>query len=219
MKRSVVLLVMVVLLCASFASAITGSIGNARMILREIDGRKIEVGDVVERTVLVKNVNNVSVDIGLFASGDLAEDTTIVDDSFTLGVGEEKKALFRITVTEAGTTETNINVKFTPEEGSGVGLTSTVIIIAKDNSFWSDIFGSDDEDDDGGNGNGIDNNGLTGNVALDIDDKPAAGAGVYLIIGMFFVFLILLIVLLLLMIKNKQRGAIKPKKRVKRRRG
>ena len=212
MKRVLVSGMLIFLLCVSFTSAITGSIGNARMILREVDGRDIEVGDVIERTILVKNVNDVSVDIELFASGDLAEDTTVVDDKFTLGAGEEKKAQFRIKVTKSGTTETNINVKFSPQdEGNGVGLTSTVIIIAGENSFWSNIFGGDDDE---GAPPPTQDSDLTGNAALDIDDKPATGAGVYLIIGMFFVFLILLIILLVVML-NKKRGAIKPKKRVR----
>jgi len=64
--------------------------------------------------------------------GDLIDDIKIIDDEFTLGPGEEKKAQFTIDVKKSGTTESNINVKFSPiNEGNGVGLSSTIIIIAK----------------------------------------------------------------------------------------
>jgi len=212
MKRVIISVMLVILLCVSFTSAITGSIGNARMILREVDGRDIQVGDIIERTILVKNVNNVPVDISLFASGDLADDTTVVDDKFTLGAGDEKKAQFNIIVTKSGTTETNINVKFSPQDGAnGVGLSSTVIIIAGENSFWSNIFGGDDDTVDDSDSDGQ-TDVITGSAVSDSGKKLNP---VLIVVLMGMVFLVLLMVLLVVMLNKKKIGATKPKKRVR----
>ena len=108
----------------SSAYAITGSIGNARMILRA------SVGDNIEKYILVKNVNNVSLTIELLPSGDLGEYIKIRENNFTLSPGGEKRAYFTINVAKNETTESQINVKFIPSEGNGVGLTSTIIVIA-----------------------------------------------------------------------------------------
>lgn len=121
------LAIICIILLVSSLSAITGSIGNARMIL------KAEVGDDIQRSVLVKNPNDVSVDIKLFPGGDLASEIDIVNPEFTLSPGEEKKAFFKLTVKETGTTENKINIQFIPTDGKeGVGLSSTVIIIASE---------------------------------------------------------------------------------------
>src|SRR4030042_6658057 len=101
--------------------AITGSIGNAGMIIQATTGEEIE------KYVLVKNVNDVPLDINLSASGELAGSVDIKDREFTLNAGEEKKAYFTIKALMPGTTETQINIAFTPEDGHGVGLSSTVI--------------------------------------------------------------------------------------------
>ena len=100
-------------------SAITGSIGNARMILRP------DIGDTIERSILVKNVNEVALDIELSAAGDLADEIEIIDSEFQLAAGAEKNAKFKIEVKKKGTTESKINVKFSPTDGgNGVGLSN-----------------------------------------------------------------------------------------------
>lgn len=105
--------------------AITASIGNARMILRA------NVGDTIEKSILVKNVNNETINIEVFASGDLEKNIKILDNNFTIDAGQEKNARFTIKVSKTGTTESQVNVKFfSPTEKKGVGLTSTVIVIA-----------------------------------------------------------------------------------------
>jgi hypothetical protein len=86
----------VVVICALFlslanVSAITGSMGNSRMVLR------LDVGESVQKYILVKNVNDEPLTIELNASGDLADHVTIEEDSFTLEPGAEKKAYFTIT--------------------------------------------------------------------------------------------------------------------------
>lgn len=113
--------------------AITASIGNARMILR------VETGDTIEKSILVKNMNNVSVNIAITASGDLKDYITIKDNNFTLDPGEEKNAAFSIKVTKTGTTESKINVQFTPVDGkNGAGLSSNIMVIASGESLDED---------------------------------------------------------------------------------
>lgn len=131
---------LILLVSISFVSAITGSIGNARMILRA------ETGDTIERSILVKNVNDVALDIDVFATGDLVDDITIKDSKFRLEAGEEKDAFFTIKVRKEGTSESRINVMFKPEEGNGVGLSSTVIVIAEKGPGIFD-FGDGNKDD------------------------------------------------------------------------
>ncbi len=108
---SILVLVVMMLSFVASVSAITGSIGNARMILR------VDEGDSIEKYILVKNINDVSVDVELFASGDLEDHITIRDSEFTLSPNSEKRAYFDIDVAKDGTTETKINVKFAPSEG------------------------------------------------------------------------------------------------------
>ena len=149
-----------VIFSISIVSAITGSIGNARMILR------VDQGDLIEKSILVKNINSVSVDVELSASGDLEKNIKIIDDKFTLPPGQDKKAYFTIDVKEAGSFESKINVKFSPSEGgNGVGLSSTVIVIAGDGSGTDDV-NTDDLDD-----------GLSGNLDDGIDPGVTVSPG------------------------------------------
>ena len=124
--------------------AITGSIGNARMILR------VDTGDKIEKYILVKNVNNVSLDIELTKDGELSEDIEIKDEKFSLAPGEDKKAYFTINVREPGTTESKIHVKFSPQDkGNGVGLSSTIIVIAEgEKKSFFDFFSRDNKDNE-----------------------------------------------------------------------
>jgi|SRR3989344_5403341 len=130
-------------------SAITGTIGNGRMILR------MEQGEKIEKYILVRNTNDVTIDIILSVSGDLEESITIKDDSFSLAPDEEKKAYFDLVASKGGTTETKINVQFSPSDGgNGVGLSSTIVVITdgeseeeiddetSDTNWWSSLFGN-----------------------------------------------------------------------------
>ena len=68
--------------------AISAAIGNGRMILRG------DVGDNVERYVNVINQNDFDVVINISVSGDLENYVSLVDESFILSAGEERKAYF-----------------------------------------------------------------------------------------------------------------------------
>ena len=128
MNKKIILIAFSLIIIVTLISnilAITASIGNARMVLRA------ETGDEIEKYVKVINVNDVRVDIELSASGDLEDYVEIIDDKFSLEPGEEKKAYFLVNVVKPGITETRINVKFIPEQGNGVGFSSTIIVIAE----------------------------------------------------------------------------------------
>jgi hypothetical protein len=127
-KKTIVTVLLLVMLVGIVSScyALTANIGNARMILRA------QVGDTIERSVLVKNVNNVTVKIDAVVVGDLAKDLVLKNSNFTLEPNQEKNIDFKVKVTKNGTSETKINIGFSPTDGKGgaVGLTSTIIIIA-----------------------------------------------------------------------------------------
>jgi len=121
----ILLTILISLISISSVLAITGSIGNSRMVLR------LEPGQEIEKYILVKNVNDIPLTIDLIPTGDLEENVKLKEETFILYPGEEKKAYFTIFAEEAGSYETKINVKFTPEEGNGIGLSSTIIIFSK----------------------------------------------------------------------------------------
>lgn len=67
------------------------------------------VGDVINKTILVKNVNNVSVNISLTTQDN---DLIITDSSFVLQPGEEKQARFSGKINQLGKTQKKITVLF-----------------------------------------------------------------------------------------------------------
>jgi hypothetical protein len=186
---------MLVLGMVGSVSALTGSIGNGRMTFKDL-----QTGDVLEKTILVRNINDVSVDIDLSPSGDLADDVTIIDKEFRLGPGEEKRAEFKIKVTKEGVSETKIDVRFTPVDGgNGVGLSSKITLEAeKGPGFFGSLFGGGDDNDDSG-----DNAGVTGDV-VGVEDKnmKLLKVGLTITAIIFLVF----VVLLYLASKKKREG-------------
>jgi hypothetical protein len=134
---------LVVLLIVANASALTGRLGNSRMVLR------LETGETAERYLSIENVNDVPIKISLAASGDLADNLEIKDNDFSLEPGESRKAYFTVKADEEGTTETKINVMYTPPEGSGIGLTANIIVIASGESTGSEDNSETDNPDTG----------------------------------------------------------------------
>ncbi len=136
-KLALVIVILSIILSISFVSAITGSIGNARMVLRA------NTGDLIEKTILVRNINNEPINVEISVSGDLEKDMALKETNFTLAPGEEKNAGFTIKVKNEGTTENKVNVKFSSlTEKNGIGLSSTIILIAgkgEDSGDGSDI--------------------------------------------------------------------------------
>ena len=136
MKKESVLVIGIFLMVFMIGSvsAITGSIGNGRIIV------DANIGDTIIKYVLVKNINNEPVRINISVSGDLEDQTNIMDEEFTLEAGEQKKVYFIMEPIEEGNTETRINVRFSPmEEGNGVGLSATITVRTSENDFESRI--------------------------------------------------------------------------------
>lgn len=184
-----VVIFVVVLISSNFVIAITGSIGNARMVL------SAEVGDTINKYVLVRNVNDVPVDINLSVSENLTKDFKLVEDSFTLQAGDEKKAYFTIEARKPGSYETQINVQFLPLEGnkSGVGLSSTVIL---------NVYGKGElpvDEEPGSNSNATDNNTGSDIAGSSIGNKKLSP----IIIILPIITLILLAALLFILTKAK----------------
>ena len=194
----------------SYASAITGSIGNARMIIsKDSEGDKISVGDEIKKYVLVRNPNDVSVNIDIFASGDLEDYIDVEDDKFTLVAGEEKKAYFVVKVGIGGTTESRINVQFDPEEGSGVGLSSTVIVVAQEpEGFLGQLFGGDDDEDsddeDADRGFSLSTGNAIGGNGDDEEDNGMDGRIILVIVSTSIIVVIFIVVLVLYYLKMKK---------------
>lgn len=128
MKNKLSLVFIFLVLALPLVNGITGSIGNAKAIVNI----ELKKSNVLERTVLIKNVNNISVNIKLEAADDLEGITEIIDNNFILKENEEKNAKFKVTVPKEGTYNGNIIVFFKPIDGKGAGvvLQSNLIIKA-----------------------------------------------------------------------------------------
>jgi len=119
--------ILILLLFIPSVLAITGEIGNARVVIsKDWDGK-----ETIERTILVRNSNDVPLTIRLEASEGLEDIVELIDEEFTLPAGTEKKARFDLVFKRPGSWNGKINVFFIPEEGSRVVLSSTMIINLK----------------------------------------------------------------------------------------
>ncbi|MEM3113233.1 MAG: hypothetical protein QXI33_02300 [Candidatus Pacearchaeota archaeon] len=109
--------------------AITGKIGNGKMVLYP------KVGETLEKSIKVINDNDVPLNITLFTGGNNSEKIQIYDKNFILEAGETKDAKFSIKATSPGKFENKIFVQFSPlnENETGVGLTSQIILFVKEN--------------------------------------------------------------------------------------
>jgi hypothetical protein len=201
MIPKVLALVLMFLFIISPITAITAKIGNAKAIVNA------DVGDELRRTVLVRNTNDVDVIINIFASGDLEEYITIIDNNFTLRPDEFKKARYEVEVKKGGTTTTNINVQFTPtDEGNGVGLSAELIIKTDGQEDEEDYEESNEEDKANNDSNtGVTigfNNPVTGNV---VGSGNVSNEVVFGILSTL-VILLVFVGLLIYMRKNNKRG-------------
>lgn len=192
-------------------SAITGSIGNAKMILSKtlypelgtLDGKKTVT---IEKSILVKNVNDVPVNVTLEADADGEKFIDIIDESFILessnnGIPAEKKAVFQIRIKDKGYYEGKINVFFKPLEKNqpGIVLTSTVIV----NAGEGDEIDNSDDGDDGDNNDNRDDSNLIKNV---LNNAKISKEAVFL--GATTLLLIVLLIGLVYIMKKKSQHHI-----------
>ena len=187
MKKGLIVLGVISLLflmTIANASAITGKIGNGKMLISS------DVGETISRTIRVINDNDVAVNITLFASGDLEEDITIIDKSFILQPNTEKNAQFKVEITKEGISK--INVRFTPlTDAPGVGLSAQLTV--KTN----------------GEGGDATDESITGEVTVDSgegdeNDNPNKIRNTFLVImGVLTIILIIILIVLLSSAKSK----------------
>ena len=169
----------------------------------------LEPGETATRTLLIENVNNVSVTIQMTTSGELKDNIKLKENNFTLAPGESKKAEFTIKAKEEGTTENKIFVLFRPEEGNAVGLSSTIVVIAKEDS------NSDNSDTSGEQNANETDTGFsfspktpTGNV---VDSGTGTSISPALILTISTLVLVIALVVLVVF-AAKKKGATKEKK-------
>jgi hypothetical protein len=218
MKKSIALCVFSIFVILAFAGnifAITGAIGNARMVLR------MEKGEKAEKYILVRNVNNVSLEIELSAEGDLKNSIKIKDTKFSLGVGDEKKAAFTITASKDGTSESRINVKFTPTDGkNGVGLSSTIIVVTGNGTGSNEDLFEENTDSSSEDSN---KTSIINSIKEKLGNTGSGNTGalIFLTFITFIAFVVLLVLLFIKKNKVQKKEAenaseIKIKKKVKR---
>jgi len=133
MKKTLIFALAIIVLISNsiLVSALTGSIGNAKMVLYpEVNGW---TNTVIEKTILVRNVNDVPINITLKLDENASSFIDLIDETFILEPGEETKAQIEIRVKKEGKYEGRVNVFFKPVEGkdAGVVLSSTIVVIAK----------------------------------------------------------------------------------------
>lgn len=118
----------------STISALTGSISPSRFVLTGSPGEQIS------KYLTINNPNNISVNIILNLSGNLAPDIKLSNFSFTLAPNESKKDYFNITSYDTGTNEGYINVKFTdPKSRNSVFLSSRITLTTEQDSYNAEI--------------------------------------------------------------------------------
>ena len=143
MRETYVLILLILLALAPVVYGIRAEIGNARTIINtDWEGEK-----TIERAILVRNVNDVPVDIDLRASEEIEDIIELIDKEFRLEPGEEKKARFDIVLKKPGEWAGKIFVRFTPELGNSIVLSSALILGAGANE-GVEIPSDEDEDED-----------------------------------------------------------------------
>jgi hypothetical protein len=216
MKKTLTITFAILLLISSWAivSATTGSIGNAKMVLYpEVNGW---TNTVIEKTILVRNVNDVPMNITLKTDANASKFIELVDETFILAPGEEKKAGIEIKVRKVGTYTGSVNVFFKPTEGkdAGVVLSSTIVVIAKKNTGYEEDDTGDDtntnpDTNTDNNSTTGDDNGITGDVS------NTNGPSKIVKIWGISTFILLVVLLVLLYIWGKKRSKSKNKRKYK----
>jgi len=188
---------MIVLLLA-LTSALTGKIGNARMVLYPEVGFW---GTSIDKTILVINDNSEEVSVKLQASEN-SSFIEITDKEFTLQPGEQRDAKFKINIRKEGDYEGRINVFFAPFSGNGAGvvLSSTIIIHASGK-------GSSDDGDNGG-GNTDSESDVALNIGEFVSDENNRG----LVIASISTAVLAIILIVMLVLSRKKERKIKKKR-------
>ena len=185
-------LLLFLILVIPVANALTGSIGNARAIVSvTLD----EDSKVVDREILVQNVNNESVKVTLEPKDDFETVVNILDKEFVLQPNEEKKARYQITVTQPGIYNGQVVVLFEAMQGKspGVALPSTIIlkVFDKDGNLPGEI---DIEIPENVSEEEVTENEITGGASVNVgngiqeeDNKGSSNWTKYVFLGLFII--------------------------------
>jgi len=151
MRLSIVILLLSCLLILPSSLALTGSLGNAKMILRPdvAEGETV----TIEKTILVNNVNEVPITVTLEPDFRYKKIIDIPNNEFIMQPGDSKNVHFTITLKSAGDYQGKIMVKFVsadPDFNSPpIGLSSQIYIFAEGpvNENYYDVMNATDEDE------------------------------------------------------------------------
>ena len=194
-------LFLVFVLVVSNVSAITGSVGNLKVVLRP----EVNSGDVVviDRVLKINNVNDDDIKVTLTPDQILDSFSEIIDKEFVLKPGESKDAKFKLSLKNSGTYTGHIYVRFSELEGKnpGVVLSSTVTIVA---SGTAPEFVEPEETDEIPNEPEETDEIVNEEPKVDVNLGDAKNANLANpVVGIFIIFLVLVIGLsLLLMFKR-----------------
>jgi len=197
----------VLIISTGFSSAITGAMGNARMVLYpEVNGW---TNTIIEKSILVKNVNDEPINITL----QVDEETKfieLIDKSFILEPHTEQEAQFIIKVRTEGTYNGKINVFFSSmeENKAGVALSSEIIVIAKKDQGYEEEEPIEEEPTEEEEDTDVD-----GGVIDEGDKSPFSG--VWMLVGTTFILFLVLIGLIILLSKKgeKRRRKVNARKK------
>ena len=208
MKKTLILAFTILFLISGsvLVSAVTGSIGNAKMVLYpEVNGW---TNTVIEKKIQVNNVNDIPINITLKLDQNSSEFIELIDESFILEPGETKKAQIEIKVRKEGRYEGRVNVFFRPVEGkeAGVVLSSTIVVIAKKDQ------GYEEEEEEVPEENTEDN--PTNQTGINTGNGKTENSKLIKIWGLS-TFILLVILLILLYIWGKKRKQSKRKRKSK----
>ena len=202
MLITVMFITFLVLFQLAIVSAITGSMGNARMVLYpEVNGI---TNTIIEKSILVKNVNDVPITVKLEVEESSVGFLELMEEEIILEPGTDKKVEFEVKVKKPGKYEGKINVYFSEIDGDGPGvaLASNIIVIAKNPK---DI----DEPETPEEPNTQDP--ITGNAVGPEDDKNPIGV-ILIITTVILVIALVLLYLLSEQKRKKKKEKNKPKK-------
>src|SRR3989344_3419080 len=189
----------ILLINIGFASAITGAMGNAKMVLYpEVNGFTYTK---IEKSILTKNVNDVPINISLQVDNETAKFIELIDETFILEPHTEKKAEFIVKVKDEGTYKGKIAVFFSPVDGdkkTGVALSSEIIVIAKKDQGNS---GTNE-----GNIRDAEDKNTTVTTEDIVSDSEAGKKSSTLTLGLFIGGVILLLFLIILIIFLSKKG-------------
>ena len=204
MKRLSVIVAILLLLVLNtgFSSAITGAMGNARMVLYpEVNGW---INTVIEKSILVKNVNNESINITLQIDEEAEKFIELIDKSFILEPNTEKEAQFIVKVKKEGTYTAKINIFFSSidDKKAGVALSSEIIVIAKKDQRYDENSSTQEE-----NTSVIENiNIIIGNFIG--GENKSSSTGIWIFGGTTFVLLLVLVFLMISLSKKGEKRRI-----------